>query len=92
LTVTDGSSASSGGRHLSVRQLGHRDASITPRVYAHWMPDTSARTPEERELAKKRAELTALDGKLAERELDLVTLQAEIRSFAARYLWTVGRC
>jgi hypothetical protein len=56
------------------------------------MPDTSARTPEERELAKKRAELTALDGKLAERELDLVTLQAEIRSFAARYLWTVGRC
>ena len=25
------------------RQLGHRDASITLRVYAHWLPDTSAR-------------------------------------------------
>jgi integrase len=25
-----------------VRQLGHRDASITLRVYAHWVPDTSA--------------------------------------------------
>ena len=25
------------------RQLGHRDGSITLRVYAHWLPDTSAR-------------------------------------------------
>jgi len=25
------------------RQLGHHDASITLRVYAHWLPDTSAR-------------------------------------------------
>ena len=25
------------------RQLGHRDASITLRVYTHWLPDTSAR-------------------------------------------------
>ena len=25
------------------RQLGHKDASITLRVYAHWLPDTSAR-------------------------------------------------
>jgi hypothetical protein len=24
------------------RQLGHRDASITLRVYAHWIPDVSA--------------------------------------------------
>src|SRR3981081_2949388 len=24
------------------RQLGHRDASITLRVYAHWLPDASA--------------------------------------------------
>src|SRR5260370_32809562 len=25
------------------RQLGHKDASITLRVYAHWLPDTTAR-------------------------------------------------
>ena len=25
------------------KQLGHRDASITLRVYAHWLPDSSAR-------------------------------------------------
>jgi len=24
------------------QQLGHRDASITLRVYAHWLPDTAA--------------------------------------------------
>ena len=47
--------------------------------------------PEERELAKKRAQLTALEGQLAERELDLATLQAEIRGFEASYLRTVGR-
>jgi hypothetical protein len=23
------------------RQLGHRDSSITPRIYAHWLPDAS---------------------------------------------------
>ena len=44
-------------------------------------------TPEERELAKKTA-LTALEGQLAERELDLATLEAEIRAFEARYLRT----
>ncbi len=35
--------------------------------------------------------MTALEGQLAERELDLATLQAEIRGFEARYLRTVGR-
>ncbi len=25
------------------RQLGHKDSSITLRVYAHWLPDTTAR-------------------------------------------------
>jgi len=26
------------------QQLGHRDASITLRVYAHWLPDASSHT------------------------------------------------
>lgn len=47
-------------------------------------------TPEERELAKKLAELAVLEGELAERELDLATLQAELRFFEARYLRIVG--
>lgn len=47
-------------------------------------------TPEERELAKKRAELSPLEAILAQRELDLVTLQAELREFELRYLQIVG--
>jgi integrase len=29
--------------HFTARQHGHRDASITLRVYAHWLPDVSRR-------------------------------------------------
>jgi hypothetical protein len=47
-------------------------------------------TPEERELEIKQAELLALQGQLAQRELDLATLQAELRSFEGRYLRIVG--
>lgn len=48
-------------------------------------------TPEERELEKKCAELATLEGKLADRELEFVTLQNALRTFEARYLRTVGR-
>jgi hypothetical protein len=38
-------------------------------------------SPEARELEKKKAELASLEARLAERELDLATLQAELHSF-----------
>ena len=47
-------------------------------------------TPEERELARKQAELAALEARLAERELEFATLQAELGSFERRYLAIVG--
>jgi hypothetical protein len=47
-------------------------------------------TPEERELEKKQGELTALEAKLIQRELDLATLRAELADFESCYLRTVG--
>lgn len=47
-------------------------------------------TPEERELGKKSSELTALQTELAQRELDLATVQAELHAFEGRYLRIMG--
>lgn len=49
-----------------------------------------AQTPEEKELVRKLAELTVLQGELAQRELDLATLQAELHAFEWMYLRFVG--
>jgi hypothetical protein len=46
--------------------------------------------PEARELQKKKSELATLETRLAERELDLATLQAELHSFEGVYLHIVG--
>jgi hypothetical protein len=49
-----------------------------------------AQTPEEKELVRKLAELTVLQGELTQRELDLATLQAELHAFERMYLRIVG--
>ena len=46
--------------------------------------------PEERELRKKLAELSELEGKLAQRELDLATFKAELNAFETLYIRIVG--
>ena len=48
------------------------------------------RTPEEEELHRKHLKLTTLEGQLAERELELATLRAELGAFERRYLSRVG--
>jgi len=47
-------------------------------------------TPEELELVKKKAELSAMESELSQRELELATLQAELHVFERRYLRIVG--
>ena len=50
------------------------------------------RSPEERELDRKRTELAALERDLVERELDLATLQQKLTAFEVEYRrWCVGR-
>jgi hypothetical protein len=51
----------------------------------------SHQTPEERELAKKCADLAVLEAELAQQELDVATLEAELRTFEARYFRIIGR-
>jgi DnaJ-domain-containing protein 1 len=47
-------------------------------------------TPEEEEVEKKRAELAALETELAQRELDLATLHAELHAFERKYQQIIG--
>jgi hypothetical protein len=47
-------------------------------------------SPEEEELAKKRNELALLQTELAERELCMANLRAELSAFEGRYLLEVG--
>jgi hypothetical protein len=47
-------------------------------------------SPEEEELARKREELALLQAELAERELHLTNLRAELSTFEGRYLREVG--
>ena len=51
---------------------------------------TRKKTPEEEELEKKLAELTALEADLAQGELDLATLQGELQAFEREYFRVVG--
>jgi DnaJ-domain-containing protein 1 len=47
-------------------------------------------TPEEEELAKKKAELDSVEAELTQRELDLVTLHGELHSFERQYQQIIG--
>ena len=47
-------------------------------------------TPEEEELLRKREELAGVRGALAERELELADLRAQLKSFEGHYLRQVG--
>jgi hypothetical protein len=51
---------------------------------------THVHTPEERELARQQATLDRLSAQLADRELELATLRAELTAFQIRYLRAVG--
>lgn len=48
------------------------------------------KTPEDYELEEKQAEFTRLERELVKKELELVTLQAELHAFRDRYLRIVG--
>jgi hypothetical protein len=48
-------------------------------------------TPEEDELGRKKARLAELEAQLADRELELAALRADLVHFERRYLQTVGR-
>jgi hypothetical protein len=50
----------------------------------------SWQTPEERELGAKKVELEKLQQEFAQRELDLATLQINLRAFETHYLRMVG--
>jgi DnaJ-domain-containing protein 1 len=47
-------------------------------------------TPEEEEVERKRAELDVLETDLAQRELDLATLHAELHAFERKYQQVIG--
>lgn len=51
---------------------------------------TSGQTPEEEELAVKRAELSHLESRLVDREVGLMSLQADLAEFERRYLKSVA--
>src|SRR3990172_5241544 len=51
---------------------------------------TRRQTPEEKELHKKLSELATLEAELTQHELDLATIQGELRAFENRYLRVIG--
>jgi len=51
---------------------------------------TRVQTPEERELARKQADIDGLSIQLADRQLELETLRTKLTAFQIRYLHVVG--
>jgi len=69
-----------------------RSSRTTFALYCHAMSGNVIRRlkPEEEELLRKREELAAIRTTLAERELELVDLRAQLATFEGRYLRQVG--
>jgi hypothetical protein len=68
-------------------------APVRPRRIETAMPALLEKllAPEEEELARKKASLTALETQLADRELELAACRADLHHFEQHYLRTVGR-
>jgi hypothetical protein len=54
------------------------------------LPPEISRSPEEEELERKKASLAVLEAQLADRELELASLRADLIHFERRYLRSVG--
>ena len=80
------------GKPLNEYALNLDRETVDPERRRQGMDVSEEQTRDERELDMRRAELSALETELLERELALSTLQHELAAFQAEYLRSVGVC
>jgi hypothetical protein len=76
-------------QNAAVDSQSHKEVSDEMKVVTRSLATRTS--PEEEELQRKKAELAALQDTVAQRELDLLTLQREQQVLEAAYLRSVGR-